>query len=73
MRYTCPSVLKRSFTVPVFDWILRIFLQEDLYRAKLGPSKNKKLFPVPIGALTKKFPSLKKRLNFWSLKGQIFS
>ena len=30
MRYTCPSVLKRSFTVPVFDWILRIFLQEDL-------------------------------------------
>lgn len=54
MRF--PSCSTRILTQPSSACVDKIVRELDLYNANTGPSKNKKLFPEPIGALIKNLP-----------------
>jgi hypothetical protein len=51
-----PSCSTSILTQPSSACVDKIVRELDLYSANTGPSKNKKLFPEPMGALIRNLP-----------------
>jgi hypothetical protein len=71
-KYFSQLTENKSFINQSLQVLFKIFLDEYLYKAKIGQSKNKKLFQDHIGAFTRNFHCSKKIVKIFFLNGHIF-